>query len=370
MIYFFIIFALVVQGVIFLAHWFLYKTVVNFFYLTNPLALLALKFSFVLSFLFLLASFIASRYNNIFTRVLYFVGSSWLGTFFYLLLVSILIWFLYALFIWQGSKFNISLVAGILFAFAILVSVYGIYNNFKVVITKVSVKLENLPAEWQGRKMVWISDVHLDQVHGPEFMQRVVDKINLLNPDLVVIGGDLYDGTAVDEVKVIEPLRNLKAPKGLYFITGNHEEFSGKDKYAPYIKNVGIKILDNEKINLDGVELIGVDYFNTTRQADLEKILLNLNLDKKQPNILFKHSPSFVPLVEKMGVDLMISGHTHRAQMFPLNYVTYLIYHGFDYGLKNYNNLSVYTSSGVGSWGPPLRVGTKSEIVEFVFDNK
>jgi predicted MPP superfamily phosphohydrolase len=211
----------------------------------------------------------------------------------------------------------------------------------------------------------------MGQILGPQFLTNVVNKINALTPDMVFIGGDLFDGTGAPDIRaLIAPLANIKAPQGTYFITGNHEEFGGSnDTFISAVRAIGIKTLIDQMVVVDGLQLVGVDYMNASQREKFQEILERLSLDTKKPSLLLKHEPRDLDIAEGAGISFQISGHTHRAQMWPFRYITQRLYKGYDYGLKPYGKMQVYTSSGVGTWGPPLRVGTVSEIVFIKFKN-
>jgi predicted MPP superfamily phosphohydrolase len=215
---------------------------------------------------------------------------------------------------------------------------------------------------------VFVSDLHLGQINSENFARKVVGKIQTLQPDIVFIGGDLFDGTAFAE-NAAEPFRNLKPKLGLYFITGNHEEFRDSGKFIAAIKNAGIEILEDNLVEIEGLQVLGVDYNHASDRQRFALILEGLNIDPNKPSILLKHEPKDIDITATANISLQLSGHTHRAQMWPLNYLAKWIYKGFDYGLKRVgqSETQVFTSSGVGTWGPPMRVGTDSEIVVIRF---
>jgi hypothetical protein len=350
-----------------LTHFVIFKFLVSIFSLSLVwqtivgiiLAILCISFVFI--------SILAFYFNNSFTRTFYVASAVWLGFIFYLLLAS----GLYFLLLGISSIFNINVSLkwfGVLcLILAIVVGIYGVIHARTILVKKVEVSLPNLPIAWQGKKTVWISDLHLGEIYGRDFSENVVNKINEINPDIIFIGGDLYDGVKVDESDVIKPFADLHPALGIYFITGNHEEFRDNKHYLDAIKNIGIRVLNNEMVNIQGLQLIGLDDRDSKNVAKLENIFSNLNLNKNEPSILLKHQPSQLDVAAKAGISFQISGHTHRAQMFPLNIFSSLIFKGYDYGLKMWDKMAVYTSSGVGSWGPPLRVGSDSEIVVFEF---
>jgi hypothetical protein len=322
----------------------------------------------ILCFSFVLSSVFNFNFNNLFTRIFYRISAVWLGAAFYLFLVSC--FYILAVSILPISYFYLKDFCIFLFVLAALVSIYGVVHARITLVKNITVALPNLGAAWLSKKAVFISDIHLGAVNGENFAKKIVAKINKINPDIVFIGGDLYDGVKVNEREVVRPFALLSPALGTYFVTGNHEEFRNDKLYLESIKNVGIHVLNNELVVLDGLQLLGVDDRDSTNALKFKTILEKLNIDKSKSSILLKHQPSLLDIAEKAGISLQISGHTHKAQDFPLNIFSYLIFKGYDYGLKMFGNMAEYTSSGVGTWGPPLRVGSDSEIIVFKFLRK
>jgi predicted MPP superfamily phosphohydrolase len=243
------------------------------------------------------------------------------------------------------------------------IGLYGLWNAEQIQVTRYSLPL-NAPA-WSGKRIVFLSDIHLGQIHGVGYSQRIVDMVNEQKPDIVFIGGDLYDGVKVPEKDIIAPFSKLVTTKGVYFVTGNHEEFSDGSHYIDAVKSVGMRVLANQKTVIDGVTLIGMNDSDSTNPKTFETLLALMNISSSSPTILLKHQPFQLDIAERYGISVQMSGHTHRAQLYPLSFITKAIYKGYDYGYGQYGNMRVYTTSGVGTWGPPGRVGTKSEIVVF-----
>jgi uncharacterized protein len=355
-------------AILFFGHFVVYKSFISIFDLSPGATTLWLKISLiVLGLGFIVAMVIAAKYNNTFSRIFYTITASWYGLFLYLFL-AVLIYSLFAATFGHLAPTLAILLGKTLIILAVIVSAYGLWNAEQIVFTRYDVALKNLPSAWRGKHAVWISDVHLDQVHNVEYSQRIVDAIKKENPDIVFIGGDLYDGVKINEEAAIAPFKNLKPKDGIYFITGNHEEFGDATHYVNAIKNAEIKVLNNEMINIEGVNIIGVDDRDSTNKNVFDAILSGLKINKNTPTILLKHEPSQLDIAEKSGIDMQISGHTHKGQVYPISYVTDLIYKGYDYGQKQYGAMQVFISSGVGTWGPPLRVGSKSEILVFNFE--
>jgi len=191
--------------------------------------------------------------------------------------------------------------------------------------------------------------------------------VNNLNPDILFIGGDLYDGLAVDLDQMAEPFSRIPTPNGTYFITGNHEEFSDNTPYLQAGRRGGIRVLYNEMIDLNGLQIIGVDYRDSRDENRFKTILQQMGIDLRKPSILLEHAPLHIRVAEEQGISLLLSGHTHRGQVFLFRWITSLVYGGYDFGLNRFGNLIIYTSSGAGTWGPPMRIDTKPEIVVIKF---
>jgi len=364
----FILFISIVQSILFLGHWFLYRTLVRFFGVASPAKLLTLKIALaLLSVSLVLTSFLAFRYSNLLVGCLYTAAASWLGILYLIILASILCWIFYGL----GKLFDLPLngkiLIEILIGLALMASLYGFINAGVIRVTRISLQLPHLPNQWKGKTAVWVSDTHLGQVRNDGFAQKIATMVQNLRPDIVFIGGDLYDGEVVDLDKVIEPFSRISAPYGFYFITGNHEEFYDNTLYLEAVWRAGIRVLYNEKVDLDGLQIIGVDYRDSRSEEQFRTILQKIGIDPHQPSILLKHTPLHLKVAREQGISLQLSGHTHQGQVFLFRFITSQVYQGYDYGLKWFGDLLVYTSSGAGTWGPPMRLDTKPEIVVITF---
>jgi predicted MPP superfamily phosphohydrolase len=364
----FVVFISIVQSILFLGHWFLYRTLVRFFDVADPIKLLTLKSVLgLLSVSLVLTSFLAFRYSNLLIECLYTTAASWLGILYLFILGSILSWIFYGLTKLLPLPLDRRVVIEIFLGAALLASFYGFVNAGMIRITRISIQLPGLPAPWKGKTAVWVSDTHLGQVRNYGFATRIAAKVKELHPDVIFIGGDLFDGVAVDLDKTIEPFSKISAPYGTYFVTGNHEEFSDNTPYLGAVRRAGIHVLYNEKVELDGLQVIGVDYRESRREDDFRAILQKIGIDPLRPSILLKHAPLNLQVAEEQRISLQLSGHSHRGQVFLFRFITSKVYRGYDYGLKWFGDLLVYTSSGAGTWGPPMRIDTIPEIVVIEF---
>ena len=195
----------------------------------------------------------------------------------------------------------------------------------------------------------------------------MVTKILKEDPDAIFIAGDLYNGTAIDAQRAAEPLSELVAPQGVYFVAGNHEQFGDDSKYLHAIAAAGVRVLSNEKVEVDGLQIIGVPYRNAAHDGHLAAVLRGIGLDRDRASVPVDPCARFPEVAEAAGVSLRLSGHTHLGQFIPWSWMARRVYRQFVYGLSRIGKMQVFTSSGAGTWGPPLRLGSNPEIVMLEF---
>jgi uncharacterized protein len=364
----FFLFISVVQSILFLGHWFFYRTLVFFLGRTSSPKLLTLRVAIgLLSVSLVLTSFLAFRYSNLPVRCLYAAAASWIGILYLFILASILSWILYALATFFHFTLDRQALIKVLIGIALAASLCGIINSGVTRITRLNLHIPGLPGQWKGKTAVWVSDTHLGQIRNFGFARRIADLVQGQHPDIVFIGGDLFDGVSVDPDRVIEPFSRLSPHYGTYFVTGNHEEFSDNSRYLQAVRRNGIRVLNNEKVEIDGLQIIGVDYRDSRREEQFRAILQKIGINPSKPSILLKHTPFHLHVARDQGISVQLSGHTHQGQVFLFRYITHYVYQGYDYGLRRFGDLLVYTSSGAGTWGPPMRLDTKPEIVTITF---
>ena len=332
-----------------------------------------LKILFVmLALTFFSAAFLAHFYKGAMVDRYYQFSAYWFGLVHFLFGGALVFYITLNIFYSRGVYVSPALVGGICFGAFFLLHLYGTWKSQRPKVTKIKIPFSRLPGFradfWRNKKIVFVSDFQLGNIYRQNFATRVTNDIVALDPYMVLIGGDLYDGVVCDEAKLIEPLRALRPAGGTYFITGNHEYYLPDISHAlSVIRAVGITILDDKKIDIGGIDFIGVDYRSVSKKKDFRKVLERIGIDRAKPSILLKHEPTHLRIAEAEGVSLDLSGHTHHGQIFPLMFFTWQIYKGLDYGLKRLGAMQVFTSSGVGTWGPPLRLGTRAEIVLIEF---
>jgi predicted MPP superfamily phosphohydrolase len=362
-------FATFIQVLLLATHFFVYETWTTLRAAPDPpgISWLAVALG-VLSFTFLTASLLAWRYSNFAVRLYYTAASVWLGFFSYFFFASCVAWIVFGITRLLAPAFPSRDILYACLSAALAAGAYGLINSARVRVRRVPVTLPNLPESWKGRVAALVTDAHLGHVRGVGFAKRLVAKLSRLRPDVVLIGGDLYDGTAADARRLAEPLRKITAPFGAFFITGNHEEFHHRAQYIDAVQHAGVRVLNNEKVVLDGLQLVGVHDRDSAHPERFRTILRNADLDPEAPSILLTHEPNLLGIAAEEKIDLQLSGHTHGGQFFPFTWFTSRIYGPFVYGLNRLGDLLVYTSYGAGTWGPPFRVGTSPEIVLFSFE--
>ncbi len=362
-------FIAVIQTVLFLTHLVLYETWTFSSAGSNGGGNLLLRLILgVLSVSFLTASLLAFRYTSAALRVFYRAAAIWLGLLSFLFLAAVSSWVVYGVGRLVGYDANFHLLVEVLFGAALAAGLYGVFNASWTRITRTTVRLANLPETWRGRKAALISDVHLGHVRNGSFLRRMVAKILKEEPHAIFIAGDLYDGTAIDAKRAAEPLNALTAPHGVYFVAGNHEQFGDDSKYLRAVEAAGVRVLSNEKVEADGLQIIGVPYRHATQDAHFASVLEGVGVDRDRASILLTHAPDHPEIAEAAGVSLQLSGHTHVGQFIPWSWMARRIYRQFVYGLSRIGKMQVFTSSGAGTWGPPLRLGSNPEIVVLQFE--
>ena len=216
--------------------------------------------------------------------------------------------------------------------------------------------------------IVVASDIHLGTLVGQRRLDKIVDRINSLDPDIILLPGDIVDEDLGPVIKqnLGESLRSLKSRFGVFAITGNHEYIGGVEEASRYLVDHGVTVLRdrvlriNETVYLVGREDRSMDRFTEKTRKPLKDLMAEV--DGRFPVILMDHQPFHLEEGENNGVDLQISGHTHHGQLFPLNFITGRVYE-LSRGYKRKGNTHIYVSNGVGTWGPPVRLGNRPEIV-------
>ncbi|KMZ12436.1 putative phosphoesterase [Candidatus Burkholderia humilis] len=255
-------------------------------------------------------------------------------------------------------------------ALAVLSSAIGFYNaRRRAPIVSVDVPIDNLPAALDGFTIVQISDMHVGPTIKRHYVERIVTAVNGLQPDLIAVTGDVVDGSVPHLADHTRPLSALSARHGAFLVTGNHEYYSGADKWIAEFRRLGLNVLLNQHVVLDhdgaqvviaGVTDYGAGSFDPAHCSDPAKAISGAP-DSARVRVLLAHQPRSASAAADAGFTLQLSGHTHGGQFLPWNFFVKL-QQPFVAGLVKFNGLWVYTSRGTGYWGPPKRLGAPSEI--------
>ncbi|MFE7167401.1 metallophosphoesterase [Streptomyces sp. NPDC057616] len=252
-------------------------------------------------------------------------------------------------------------VAGAAAAAAVGTVGYGTYGVLRGPrVKRVTVPLAKLPRAAHGYRIAVVSDIHLGPILGRSFTQKVVDTINATRPDIVAVVGDLVDGSVPNLAPAAAPLTQLEATS--YFVTGNHEYFSGAEQWVEEVRRLGLHPLENARTELPFFDLAGVNDIageSTGQGPDFGKALGDR--DTSRACVLLAHQPVQIHDAVRHGVDLQLSGHTHGGQLWPGNFIAAAA-NPTVAGLERYGDTQLYVSRGAGAWGPPTRVGAPSDI--------
>jgi len=253
-------------------------------------------------------------------------------------------------------------------AVTVLVVLSGYINALNPVIRNLDIHINKKAGKYKQLHIVMASDIHMGTLVGPKRTQRMVNRINELKPDIILFAGDMVDEDLAPVIRhdLGNSLKMLKAPLGVYAITGNHEYIGGAEKAVTYLQEHGIQLLRDTAILVDGsFYLAGRDDRDKPRLSGKQRKLLQevlAGVDKSLPILMMDHQPFKLEAVKAAGVDLQLSGHTHHGQLWPFNYITQAMYE-ISWGYKQKGNSHFYVSSGYGGWGPPVRTGNRPELV-------
>jgi len=263
-----------------------------------------------------------------------------------------------------------SVTAPMVPAIALALTVFGYLNARRTAgVVTVDIPITDLPPELQGFTIVQITDVHVGPTIGARYLERIVAAVNRLKPDLVAITGDLVDGSVAELQHHVAPLRDLQSTNGSFFVTGNHEYYSGVTGWIAELERLGLRVLMNEHVVLDhegasvvvaGVTDYSAHHYHESHRSDPAAAMAGAP-HAAGLRLLLAHQPRSAFGAEPAGFDLQLSGHTHGGQFWPWNFFVKL-QQPFTAGLRKLGNLWVYTSRGTGYWGPPKRLGAPSEI--------
>jgi uncharacterized protein len=342
----------------------------------------SLRLPFAIIFWALALSFIAGRFLERIaitpmSTAIVWIGSFWFAAFAYFVLALLLIDLLrlinyivpfFPSFITANIAKTKVVLAIVLTSAVILALVAGFLNARSPRVRVLQIHIPKQVDSLRTLNIAVASDIHLGTIIGRERLNTIVEKINGLHADLVLFPGDIVDEDLAPVINqnLGETLRTIKAKYGVYAVTGNHEYIGGVEKAYKYLMDHGIKVLRDEVATVDGnIVLVGredrsMSQFSGTKRKPLSALMAGI--DKRFPIIVMDHQPIGLNEAVEQGADLQLSGHTHHGQLWPFNAITNAIYE-VSWGYKKKGETQFYVSSGVGTWGPPVRLGNTPEII-------
>ncbi|MBU1097970.1 MAG: metallophosphoesterase [Bacteroidetes bacterium] len=347
------------------------------------------KTHFYFIFLFIVISYIAGRilehyFSSFLSTALIWIGSFWMAFMFYFLLSIILIDFFrllnfvfnfYPDFIKSNMDAVSKITALIILIIVSILVIAGHVNTYFPRVKTYNLSVDKKANTIESLNIVLVTDIHLGIIVGPAYMKKIAGIINDLKPDIVLLAGDVIDEDINPVIKNNhgESLKNIKARYGVFGITGNHEYIGGVEPAVKYLEEHNVLMLRDTSILIDnnfylaGREDRAIGQFAGKRRKPLNEILTNVN--KSLPIILMDHQPFGLYDAVENKIDLQVSGHTHNGQLWPLNYIVDKVYE-LGWGYKKTGETHFYVSCGAGGWGPPIRTGSRPEIVNITLKFK
>lgn len=373
----FLIFLSIVLLVYFLVNSYIIHRAYSVTKYNQTLRTLSLTVLILLVLAYPVGRFLQNFIQNVFVDFILFVGAFYLGMmvyFFFLILVIDILRLvnsaipIFPSFVSNNPAKTYLITFWLVVASTVAITVIGHINALYPRIRQLEIKL-NKPANPLNQvTIVAMSDIHLGTIVRNSTLEHLVEKVNALNPDLILLPGDIVDEdvSSVMEQNMAASLQMLQAPYGVFAVTGNHEYFGGVKKSVDYIQQGNVRVLQDTAVKLgDAFYLIGRKDLTGKSFGDPRKPLNEIldGVDKNLPLILMDHQPFHLEDAELNGIDLQLSGHTHQGQLFPFNLITNRVYEK-SWGYLRIGETQYYVSCGVGTWGPPIRIGNRPEILK------
>lgn len=289
---------------------------------------------------------------------------------FFAYLLSFLLIFLLSLLVCDVLKlifrFKKKTFLSILISLTTILFLYTTINTFCIRVKETQIQLPHLTKEI---KAVQLSDIHLGHFRGEKHLAKIVEKVNKLNPQIIFLTGDLVESHYNSDKQTLLPLKDLNAP--IYFVDGNHDAQVGVEKLKNNLREIGVRVLENEFVDTLGLRIIGLEYMKPDKQSidplsvkernTIQSVISTIPVSDTMPTIVLHHTPLGSEYISKAGADLYLCGHTHGGQLFPLTLINDKNF-VYNRGLYKKDNLQIYVSQGSGTFGIPLRLGTNPEI--------
>jgi len=304
--------------------------------------------------------------NNNFGRIFFIILAFWITLLLYMVMIVAILDLTHLLF--KISPF----IRGIItVSLTLLLIVYGFVNASIIRVKQISIPVEGLSHEI---KAVHISDVHIGNFWGEKRLEKIVNIVNEIKPEVLFNTGDMFDHkTHINNANILYPLKKLTVPH--FFVYGNHDEMAGVEKVITKMKKAGVIVLQNEVVNFGGLQIVGlnnmreddkaVDVHANQSTETIQSVLEKLPIDETLPTLVLHHRPAGMGYLNHKKTDLFLTGHTHAGQLFPFTLITKAMYH-YNKGLYHFKDMCVYVNAGIGTAFMPIRIGTNSEITVII----
>ncbi len=311
-------------------------------------------------------------------KFIIYIGSYWMAAMYYLFLIFLLCDFLrilnqYLNFLPLGLRGKFPSLIFFVIGLVSAALIFGTWNAHHPVVQRYEISVKQKSSNLEQLHIVVVSDIHLGWIVGIDRLRQMAETVNTLEPDLILLAGDIVDEGVdlVTEREMPEVFHSLHPRFGTYAVMGNHEYISGQaETTIGFLNQNGVKVLRDQALQVDDAfYVVGRDEeprhgVKAQPRLEIDELMQNVNVTRL-PVIMVAHEPVEFNEAEQAGVDLQFSGHTHLGQLFPNNFITRAIYEN-DWGYLRKNNLQVIVSSGYGTWGPPIRIGNRPEIVDVI----
>lgn len=370
------VFFLFITLLLFLLHLFVYYFFVKVFWLTWNIKLALGVIFLLLALSYFVAKLLTFKWDNLFTKLFHYFSSFWLWFFLILLIVVITSCILLIIASVLDLSINLRYIWFWVLLFTLILSLVWVWVAYHPKIELKEVTIKWLPSVWEDKKVIFFSDLHLWWIIQQRYFEKIVSQINDEKPDLVLIAWDLFDWPGSDYSYFKDTINKIEAPDWIYFVVWNHDLHLWKDRLKELFEWTKINFLDNDFILLDWVQIVWVDsqiMMHKSTTNDLENILNKLAnswFDKTLPTILLFHEPHHLDTFKEFWVDLQLSWHTHEWQMWPIWYIAKRMNFWNLYWLEEVEDYTIYTSSWLWTWWPPMRLWTISEMVVIELKNK
>lgn len=341
-----------------------------------------LVFFIIISLSFFIGRILENYWFNPISRTFVWIGALWLAAILYFIIGILLLdtlrllnhfFSIYPHWLRNNYQMVKELIGGGMLVIVLAILGFGYWNATEVQIKNLHYVIKKNSYNLKQMKIVSMSDIHLGSIIGKSKFDDIVSKINSLKPDIILLPGDILDedlGPVIKE-NVGESLRKMESRFGVFAVTGNHEFIGGVGAACKYLESNNVRVLRDEAVKVNNtLYLIGRDDRSLNRFGKKQRISLPdlmKQVDRSYPVILMDHQPFNLQEAADNGIDLQLSGHTHHGQLWPLNFITRMVYE-VSWGEKSIGNTFYYVSCGVGTWGPPVRTGSRPEIVQIVLD--